>query len=105
MAKNTKTGGRKKGTPNRERKTLIEMLEEKYSGYNPVMAMAEIANNKKINIILRFQANKEVAKYVSPQLKAVQMDLKDITEPPRITAIEFFHTYLPDKNKDQIENK
>ncbi len=44
MAKGIRTGGRKKGTPNNERKELSEMLSEKYPGYHPVMAMAEMAN-------------------------------------------------------------
>lgn len=66
MAKGIKTGGRKKGTPNVESKELLEMLNEKYPGYHPVMAMAEIANNKKNDLSLVFQANKEVAKYICP---------------------------------------
>lgn len=74
--KGTKTGGRKKGTPNTERKELNEMLTDKYPGYHPVMAMADIANNKRNNLSIIFQANKEVAKYICPQLKAVDVKLQ-----------------------------
>lgn len=71
MAKGIKTGGRQVGTPNNERKDLLEMLAERYPGYHPVISMADIANNQKLDQNLRFQANKEVAKYISPQLKAM----------------------------------
>ena len=73
MAIGKKTGGRKAGTPNAERKELYALMAEKYPNYHPVMAMADIANNPKNEIDLRFQANKEVAKYVCPQLKAVEI--------------------------------
>lgn len=75
MAKGIKTGGREKGTPNRERKDLLEMLSEKYPDYHPVIALADIANNKQADENLRFQANKEVAKYVCPQLKATSTEI------------------------------
>lgn len=75
MAKGIKTGGREKGTPNRERKDLLEMLSEKYPGYHPVMAMAAIANDKKADESLKFHANKEIAKYVCPQLKATSTEI------------------------------
>lgn len=78
MAKGMKSGGRKQGTPNQNRKELIELLNDKYPGYHPVIAMADIANNAKEDKNLIFQANKEVAKYFSPQLKAVEVN---ITEP------------------------
>lgn len=68
-----KFGGRRKGTPNGERKELVAMLAEKYPDYHPVIAMADIANNEKYDIDLRFQANKECAKYVCPQLKAIEL--------------------------------
>lgn len=76
MAKGFKTGGREQGTPNREHKKLIEMLAEKYPNYHPVLAMADIANNGTLEINLRFHANKEVAKYICPQLKTVEV--KDV---------------------------
>lgn len=84
MAKGKKTGGREQGTPNRDRKHLIERLNDMFPGYDPVLAMAAIANDKKLDINLRFQANKEVAKYVSPQLKSI--DLAGQGGPTKITV-------------------
>lgn len=69
-----KTGGRKKGVPNGERKDLFQILHDKFPGYNPVAAMAEMANDKKLDDNLRLQAHKEVAKYTFPQLKAIEVN-------------------------------
>lgn len=75
MALGEKTGGRQKGTPNRERRELLELLQEKYPGYDPVIAMAEIAHTTE-NETLRFQAHREVAKYTRPRLKTVNVVLE-----------------------------
>ncbi len=110
-----KTGGRQKGTPNKEKTELLATIQNKYKGYHPVMAMADVANaktkrsqppstiarkmisaanaeenfNAKVRVLaamikeiqvdakaevdLAFQANKEVAQYVAPKLKAVEV--------------------------------
>jgi hypothetical protein len=67
-----KSGGRPLGVPNKERRELFDMMAEKYPDYNPVISMIEIARDYNNEIDLRFQAHKEVAKYVFPQLKAVE---------------------------------
>ena len=75
-----KTGGREKGTPNKERKDLVELLNDKYPNYNPVIALAVIANTSKSEL-LRFQAHKEVAKYIAPQLKSIEFKEKEEIAP------------------------
>ena len=72
MAHGFKSGGRVVGTPNGERKALSEMLKDRFPKYHPVIALAEIGNNKKNNVAIRLHAHKEVAKYICPQLKAIQ---------------------------------
>ena len=47
-------------------------LDAKFPGWHPVVQMAEIANDESLSIQDRFQAAKEVAKYVTPQLKAIE---------------------------------
>ncbi len=89
-----KSGGRQKGTPNRDRKDLLEMLNEKYPNYHPVIAMVKIAHKSK-NEVLRFQAHKEVAKYIAPQLKSVE--IKDVT------TLEAFINMSPEERKATIE--
>ena len=47
-------------------------LDARFPGWHPVVQMAEIANDETLPIQERFQAAKEVAKYVTPQLKAIE---------------------------------
>lgn len=72
MPKGAKYGGRQKGTPNSERKELFQLMAENFPGWHPVVAMAEIANDTSLSKDIRLTAMKEVAKYVAPQLKAIE---------------------------------
>ncbi|MCH7928628.1 MAG: hypothetical protein IID03_11735 [Candidatus Dadabacteria bacterium] len=65
--------GRKEGSRNKKSVELEELMQDKFPDYDPVCAMAEIANDKKVNISLRLAAHKEVAKYRRPQLKAIEV--------------------------------
>ena len=60
------------GTPNKRKSVLLKRLQEEFEEYHPVVELAKIANDKDADITIRLQANKEVAKYVEPQLKAVE---------------------------------
>lgn len=64
-------GGRKTGTANKDKQELIEMIQEKYPNYHPLLALAEIANDEESDKNLKLQASKEVCKYIVPQLKSV----------------------------------
>lgn len=64
-----KTGGRQKGTVNKDKQELIDMIQEKYPDYHPLLALAELAQDK--DKVIRLNASKEVAKYIVPQLKSV----------------------------------
>lgn len=68
----TKTGGRLPGTPNRQTTELIDLIRCKYPAYHPVLALVDIANTSE-DISIKLQANKEVAKYICPQLKSVEL--------------------------------
>ena len=72
MPKGAKYGGRQKGSLNKDKKELRDLLNEHFPNYHPVLAMTEIANDKKNAIDIRLIAHKEVAKYVCPQLKAIE---------------------------------
>ena len=68
-----KTGGRKAGIPNNDKKELKDLLATKHPNYNPVIALADIANDDSNDINIRLQAHKEVAKYIEPQLKSSEL--------------------------------
>jgi hypothetical protein len=64
--------GKPPGTINKANRALNELMAEKFPGYDPIVAMAEIANDDKNDIEIRLTAHKEVAKYTRPQLKSVE---------------------------------
>lgn len=70
MASRVKTGGRKKGTPNK--RTLA--IEEKLAALNcdPIEGMAKIAMDTTADIKLRAQMFSELAQYVFPKRKSVE---------------------------------
>lgn len=78
-----KTGGRKKGTPNKDKQELLKLVRDAIgdSDYHPVvqMALISVTTDEKITPELKFQATKEVAQYVAPKLKAVEHSLSPDT--------------------------
>jgi hypothetical protein len=64
-----KTGGRKKGTPNRATLTLKEKLDA--MGCDPLLGFAKIAMNEKNDVEIRMQCFSQIAPYVYPKLKPV----------------------------------
>jgi hypothetical protein len=72
MAIGKKTGGRQKGTLNKNKQALIARLAAKYPEYDPVIEMAAIANDPEADQQLRFNANKEVAQYMHAKRKAIE---------------------------------
>ncbi len=63
--------GRKVGTPNKRTKTIEEKLEA--MGCDPIEAMARLAMDENEPTALRFAALKELAQYVAPKRKAVEV--------------------------------
>jgi hypothetical protein len=71
MALGHKTGGRKAGTPNRKTREISELLES--LGHNPIEAMVRIATDPEASLELRGRMNAELAHYVYPKRKAVEV--------------------------------
>ncbi len=80
-----KTGGRQIGTPNRVTSELRDIVAERFPNYNPILSLIEIAQDTSNEVSLRLQANKEVAKYLMPQLKSVE--IKDSNEATKILVV------------------
>lgn len=94
MAAGKKTGGRTKGTPNKDKAELLEAIRVavKDKDYHPVVQLALVATNEeivtralklpngteipievpRISDELKVTAAKEVAQYVAPKLKAIE---------------------------------
>ena len=89
MAYGKKTGGRQKGTPNKDTKALQDRIASKYPGWDPVEAMAEIARDEQNDVMVRLAALKEIAQYIHPKRKAIEHTGKDGAPlvPPPINVI------------------
>ena len=73
-----KTGGRKKGTPNKRTKELAEVL----GAFDPPEKLVQIYNETD-DLDLKAQICRDLLKYVYPQRKAVEMSADvDINNEP-----------------------
>jgi len=72
MSKGLKTGGRVKGTPNLRTQEAMAKLEE--LGCNPIEGMARIAMDKSNTIELRAKMYSELAPYIFPKRKAMDIN-------------------------------
>jgi len=79
------------GLPNKNKQALIALLEARCPGYHPVIEMALIAVDMDNDLSTRFNAHKEVAKYVTPQLKAVEVETVN-HEPIQVQLVQFSDT-------------
>ncbi len=94
MTYGRKTGGRKAGTPNKQTAELVERLEA--LGCNPIEGMAQLALNVENTPELRGRMFAELAGYLYPKRKAVEVKSDDgpsvifqiSTEPPRPVVIQ-----------------
>ncbi len=71
MASGKKTGGRRAGTPNKRTQELVERLE--VLGCDPIEGMARIAMDSSSPPELRGRMYAELAGYVYPKRRAVEV--------------------------------
>lgn len=85
-----KSGGRKKGTPNKKTKELIEVL----GSFNPLEKLKDIYASTD-DIALQAKICLDLLKYIYPQRKAVELDSETITGINIVVADK--------KHKDMLE--
>lgn len=88
-----RVGGRVKGTPNLRTQELIDMVAA--SGQDPFAVMIDLLTNEDLH--LRFQAAKELAQYLRPKRKAIEVTGDDgepllqahpLTQEERLALVE-----------------
>jgi len=84
--KSKRKAGRPRGVPNADKKKLINMIQEKYPDWHPVVALADMAHDENLDDNIRFNATKEVASYVTPKLKSIEHSID--AELNQITVIK-----------------
>lgn len=75
MAKGIKAGGRKKGTPNKKTRELLDL------NYCPVEELLKLAKRKNITIEQAITIHKALLPYFYPQRKAIDSMINDEVEP------------------------
>ncbi|MDB4528460.1 hypothetical protein N9193_00955 [Pseudomonadales bacterium] len=71
MAKGFKTGGRTKGTPNRDKQALRERLSSLYPDYQPILAVVGLANDETLEPFIRSNYDQAAASYIHQNSMAV----------------------------------
>lgn len=83
--KERKTGGRQAGTPNKRTQNLIELIDKYHKGFNPVLELIEICKAEDTPIDLKVNILKEVAPYLYPKRKAIELSEADSQQDNGIT--------------------
>jgi|DEB0MinimDraft_6_1074348.scaffolds.fasta_scaffold35857_1 hypothetical protein len=60
-----------------QRAALRDRVEDVLPGYDPVVSIAEIANDPSVPIAIRLECHRDVARYTTPQVKAVEITSED----------------------------
>ena len=74
MARGYKTGGRKRGTPNKATATLRALAADLFAeGISPLEFLTSVYRNAENDLALRVDAAAKAAQYVHPRLAAVTL--------------------------------
>lgn len=88
-----KSGGRKLGTPNKANSSQTERIQELCTHYNidPFEALLKLSTDSSIDVNLRISILKELAQYVYPKRKSIEIEADvEISSTPQIQI------FLPD---------
>ena len=64
---------RAKGTPNKDKQQLLRALQKIYPDYNPLSELLKLAHDNETTNSEKISCHKEIAQYVHPKLKAIEM--------------------------------
>ena len=56
---------------------IRDRVEEVLPGYDPVVSIAQIANDGSVPIAVRLECHRDVAKYTTPMVKAAEITTDD----------------------------
>jgi hypothetical protein len=89
-----KTGGRRKGTPNRETQDIVD--KARAWNCDPFEVMVRIAMDPKSSPELRLKAAAEIAQYILPKRRAVEVTHKDVFSEMTLEQLERMADALTD---------
>ena len=88
MALGYKTGGRQKGTPNKNRAALMAKLDDAFPSYDPLLALVEIAQDPETDLSMRVDCHKTLASYIYPKMRTAESVVASEASPVVIEIIE-----------------
>jgi len=71
MAYGYKTGGRRKGTPNKKTSELARTIRKHYKGFNPLLELIKVYYREDTDLHTKVFILKELAPYLYPKRKAI----------------------------------
>jgi hypothetical protein len=92
----TKTGGRKKGTPNRRTLEVADLLDN--LGCDPIEGMARLALDPTNSPELRGRLFSELAQYVAPKRKSIDVSWQESGK-----VVFNLNTTYPNQTKNAIK--
>jgi hypothetical protein len=84
-----------------QRKGILEMLQEHFPGYHPLVSLAQLAQDSAVSIDQVIQIHTTLAKYVAPQLKQVDIHAHIESE---IVYKPVIHRFDGSLDSDDIED-
>ena len=88
MALGYKTGGRQKGTPNKNRTALLAKLDDSFPNYDPLLALVEIAQDPETDLSMRVDCHKTLASYIYPKMRTAEPVVADEVSQVVIKIVE-----------------
>ena len=87
MALGYKTGGRQKGTPNKNRTALLAKLEDSFPTYDPLLSLVEIAQDPETDLSMRVDCHKTLASFIYPKMRTAEPAVIDEQAPVVIEIV------------------
>ena len=70
MAGKKGRSGRPKGSRNTDKRSLLAFIQERFPNYDPILSMAERANNRELSEEIRFKSDEQILKYTYSPMRA-----------------------------------
>jgi len=70
------------------KKAVSRIIAAQYPNFDPVLAMIDMAHEEEVERSIKFQCLKEVAQYLYPKLKSVDIQVEDNTGKSRDEIIQ-----------------
>lgn len=96
-----------------DKSPILSLIQERYPGYHPLVAIADIAHSTAIDVDsrLRFDCHKAIAKYIEPELKSIEVKGQidevrhvrvSLFEPESVVEGELVTTKIPDATSKSL---